>query len=1233
MFEENYNSTPASKKQLLRFLEAGRRLPGAASSDEDLLLAPHPLSRSADCPEIESYIALATGAVTGEDAERLLEHASVCSGCAAILSGSLNALEGNPSQEETAAIAELASARMDWQRQKARELAATPAKKRPVLAHPLFQQYGRWVPGAAVAAGLLLAAGLWFWQRTSNTPEHQLAMAYQESRTLELRVPQAGYTALTSSRRTRGAAGDDESPSLLDARARLRRELANAPQNSRWLELQARADILEERYDSAIDVLDRLRLQGPATAELLSDLAMAYYQRGLVSGSDGDRSAALDYLRQADLLAPADPVILFNEAIVMEDRGQMMNAVEVWTRYITLERDALWKAEGQRKLSTLEQTLNRLKSHDSRVNEMLATPSAMNALSVDQQKLALLDEELSSYSLGRLLISAFPGSGANANNNNSERSRGSPCTESCEAARKLLQAIGDSLALEHQDYWLTDLLNPLKSIKPKSPPTKSEEAFEAGLRLLGQAVSDDLTGVPIEAAQKSLDAEKSFKSAGGDARLRLASHVAERRAAVEYLYALQRHVDFQQCREAATHLRTQPENARDQVRYPWMAAQALITEKVCDDTAELRNSGRALGKTAEQIVLAQHYPLLSARVGVMMALDASDSEDIEGAERTVYPILQKLYETDSPPFRIFNTFGFVSLLEAKSQRSYAGELYLQESLNWALVGQSRFEQGMARFLLACAQIRHGDSEDANNQLRMAEEDLRQEAQITGEKTNLSEASEEIAGAMLETGNLEQAKHYLDLGANDVAGIGDILLKRRYAMARGQLELALGHPGQSVAILEQAIHLSEGDELPRADKATSAEFGENDHDAYAELAAAWLSQGRSPESVLALWERFRLRSRGLPIKQCAGAALDCEQPLLNARLRDIQDNILVGQIVLMDRILIYQVDRNGITWTQKALSRQRLLNSATALERAVSSPSTSTETATLLGERLTGELLPALPAAKDWHGLLFLEPDPKLENLPWSVLPTPDGLLGLTYPAAELQSVLVLSKPIGDGTQSARLPSAKSTALVIGASVASEDEPPLPEAVTEAEDVSRLLHSQPPLLGDRATAFRVAQAMSTANIIHFAGHAVQAGNGTELLLAPSSGGNSPSWIDGTFLRQHPPKVCRLAVLSACSTGSLDTAWNHPLQDIVQTIENLGVPEVVATKWQIDSKATVPFMDSFYTNLSTGKSAAVALMLARRVQFAQSTFKNPYYWGAYYVASRDTSQPTGDLHARR
>jgi hypothetical protein len=60
-------------------------------------------------------------------------------------------------------------------------------------------------------------------------------------------------------------------------------------------------------------------------------------------------------------------VVLFNEAIAMEDRGQVINAAETWTRYLRFERDPRWLAEGRSRLETLKQKLNQIKTHQGRM--------------------------------------------------------------------------------------------------------------------------------------------------------------------------------------------------------------------------------------------------------------------------------------------------------------------------------------------------------------------------------------------------------------------------------------------------------------------------------------------------------------------------------------------------------------------------------------------------------------------------------------------------------------------------------------------------------------------------------------------------------------------------------------------------------------------------------------------------------------------------------------------------
>jgi len=310
-----------------------------------------------DCPEPGDWaLLLGDEARPSETAKlnALLAHSASCGVCAE----RLRMLAADVSQEESAMLAGLANSSPEQQRKLAARLAGTPVRS------------GSWLPprpylwtGAALAASLLIAVGLFSWRRIVNNPETLLAEAYTHERIFDMRMPGAGFAEVTPKMHLRGGSNGQEPAKLLDARTRIEQHLGAAPEDAHWLQLEARSDILEEEFDPAIDILDRLAAAGPITSSLLLDDASAYFQRGESTGNEDDRAKALDLLRRADELAPGDPVVLFNEAVAMEDRGQVMNAVETWNRYLRFERDARWLAEGRRRLEALEQKLNQLKTH------------------------------------------------------------------------------------------------------------------------------------------------------------------------------------------------------------------------------------------------------------------------------------------------------------------------------------------------------------------------------------------------------------------------------------------------------------------------------------------------------------------------------------------------------------------------------------------------------------------------------------------------------------------------------------------------------------------------------------------------------------------------------------------------------------------------------------------------------------------------------------------------------
>ena len=77
------------------------------------------------------------------------------------------------------------------------------------------------------------------------------------------------------------------------------------------------------------------------------------------------------------------------------------------------------------------------------------------------------------------------------------------------------------------------------------------------------------------------------------------------------------------------------------------------------------------------------------------------------------------------------------------------------------------------------------------------------------------------------------------------------------------------------------------------------------------------------------------------------------------------------------------------------------------------------------------------------------------------------------------------------------------------------------------------------------------------------------------------------------------------------------------DIVDTLTSLGVPEVVATRWQIDSASAVPMMSTFYRGLAAGLRVPRALTAARLSLIRDARYSHPYYWAAYYASGVGTT----------
>lgn len=268
----------------------------------------------------------------------------------------------------------------------------------------------------------------------------------------------------------------------------------------------------------------------------------------------------------------------------------------------------------------------------------------------------------------------------------------------------------------------------------------------------------------------------------------------------------------------------------------------------------------------------------------------------------------------------------------------------------------------------------------------------------------------------------------------------------------------------------------------------------------------------------------------------------------------------------------------------------------------------------LSVRIITPVLATLPAAVD---RIILVPDGELHRLPFAALLLPDGQSLLSrYTIAVAPSV---HDALGSSSSVARSVSGTRTrAFVVGPPARMPIMPgsdvvwrPLPGARTEARRIASMITGGELLDGARATAEQFTNGLARGgNLLHIATHSVAdagsfAHNGIALQPTLSHHGV----LDLAALRAQPVPF-DLVVLSACSSGSGMLFAGQALHGLASTVLDAGARGVVATRWRIDDRGIVPYMEQLYTALAAGDDVVTAL---HRVRYdAMRNGESPAIW---------------------
>lgn len=101
--------------------------------------------------------------------------------------------------------------------------------------------------------------------------------------------------------------------------------------------------------------------------------------------------------------------------------------------------------------------------------------------------------------------------------------------------------------------------------------------------------------------------------------------------------------------------------------------------------------------------------------------------------------------------------------------------------------------------------------------------------------------------------------------------------------------------------------------------------------------------------------------------------------------------------------------------------------------------------------------------------------------------------------------------------------------------------------------------------------------------------------------------------------------KLAVLSACNTGSGTLQKGEGVMSLARGFIMAGCPSIIMTLWALEDKSGLKIMTSFYKLFSKGKSSDYALWQAKLeyLENADKLKSHPYFWSGYVMIGNPVS----------
>ena len=953
---------------------------------------------------------------------------------------------------------------------------------------------------------------------------------------------------------------DAQSPAVLAAVARIR-ERTEGDTSPEGLGALAVTYLVSGDVGKAVKALESATAQAPKNPRLLSDLAAAYLVRANRLDEPADLPKALEAAEKAIELEDASAEAWFNRALALEQLHLVASAKKAWEDFLKRDSTSPWADEARKHLEELPPAQQSTIEEDrARARAALAEgPSAVDRLADESPSI------LADYFLSELLPTWADAQLAGQPN--------------ALVLRGQAQQVGEALLRTTGDALPRDAALALAS--PPSGPSRDPPRTQAlGYRTLHEA--QRLYDLQQPSCDTFSESRRLLESGGSPY-----SAWARERIVVACFYPAEPQAAFAELGriEAFAEPRAY---VRLLGRVHWVQGLFHIHRGGFTESLERyrlsRDGFRALRDAESEASVLLRFAQVLQTVG-----------DNRSAWRERLRGLA-LFDSVREPSR-----RHVVLAEASLACRLEGNLRAALRVETAAVEAARRWSSSTAIIdtlierSAILQALGSDDRAAADRVEARQWIPRVGAGPTTD--NLSARADAVEGRILSTRDPERAAACFERSLVYHERTTPALVPGlRLLLARAQA--AQGHDAAAEAELEAGIHLLESQRGSLRNAASQASFFDQAASLFDEMVGLQLDKRHDPERALSFVERGRARQLLDSLDAPHATSRAGSEPPVDAGLRPLEAEALQRELPpgialvyyasLANRLLSWVLTPDGVHFVELSVEIDDIQGLVAAHEAAMERRgglSLVRQQTAGLYDRLIRPLDPLLRGQRALivipHGIVQSVAFASLWDRQTGRFLIEDHLVGVapsgsvfarasTATAATVRNgtpaLLAVGNPRFDRSRWAGLPS-------------------LPAAEAEAAEIAQLYEHATLLTGREATKAVFLQAARHSTVVHYAGHAI--GDDTlstaHLLFASDALGADSGALYLNELRSGAFLRTRLVVLAACRTAAGDVSRTEGALSLARPFLAAGVPNVVASLWDVDDAVSRTFFVAFHKAL--------------------------------------------------